>query len=72
MLCQLSLTPGHYTHAFIDEAGQATEPESVIAIGLVAGANGQVCQLYSFVSYVRGYRIFLNAFINENIKFPIC
>ena len=43
MLYQLSLTPGHYTHAFIDEAGQATEPESVIAVGLVAGSNGQVC-----------------------------
>jgi len=29
------LQHGHYTHLFIDEAGQATEPESLVPIGLL-------------------------------------
>ena len=36
----LSLRRDHFTHVYIDEAGQATEPECLIPIGL--GAEGQV------------------------------
>jgi putative helicase MOV10L1 len=37
----LRLVPGHFTHAFVDESGQATEPECLVALGLVANAGGQ-------------------------------
>ncbi|XP_064632903.1 uncharacterized protein LOC135491148 [Lineus longissimus] len=37
----LRLVPGHFTHAFVDEAGQATEPECLVALSLVANAGGQ-------------------------------
>lgn len=33
---------GHFTHVFVDEAGQASEPECLIPLGLVSDANGQV------------------------------
>ena len=39
---QLGLRKGHFTHCFIDEAGQATEPEALVAMTLTAGSNGQV------------------------------
>lgn len=37
-----SLRVGHFTHVFLDEAGQATEPESLIPISLVSERDGQV------------------------------
>lgn len=33
---------GHFTHVFVDEAGQASEPECLIPLGLVSDLNGQV------------------------------
>lgn len=40
---------GHFTHVFVDEAGQASEPECLIPLGLVSDVSGQVrpllCQL---------------------------
>lgn len=33
---------GHFTHVFVDEAGQATEPETLIPLGLLSEASGQV------------------------------
>ncbi|XP_069483962.1 RNA helicase Mov10l1 isoform X2 [Ambystoma mexicanum] len=33
---------GHFTHAFVDEAGQATEPECLIPIGLMSEVSGQI------------------------------
>ncbi|XP_017673744.1 PREDICTED: RNA helicase Mov10l1 isoform X1 [Lepidothrix coronata] len=33
---------GHFTHVIVDEAGQASEPESLIPIGLISEAHGQI------------------------------
>lgn len=33
---------GHFTHVFVDEAGQASEPECLIPLGLVSDVSGQV------------------------------
>ncbi|KAK3587543.1 hypothetical protein CHS0354_004830 [Potamilus streckersoni] len=33
---------GHFSHVFIDEAGQSTEPECMISAGLVAYTDGQI------------------------------
>jgi len=41
-LYSLGLRAGHITHVFVDEAGQATEPECLVAVGLAAGEDGQV------------------------------
>lgn len=41
-LYSLGLRAGHITHVFVDEAGQATEPECLVALGLAAGEDGQV------------------------------
>ncbi|GAB0175958.1 RNA helicase Mov10l1 [Grus japonensis] len=38
---QTEIRPGHFTHVILDEAGQASEPESLIPIGLISEANGQ-------------------------------
>ena len=40
----LGLSIGHFTHVFVDEAGQATEPECLVPISLLAGTHGQVGQ----------------------------
>nr|XP_006811620.1 PREDICTED: LOW QUALITY PROTEIN: putative helicase Mov10l1-like [Saccoglossus kowalevskii] len=42
ILYQLGLKSGHFTHVFVDEAGQATEPECIIPLGMAAGQNGQI------------------------------
>lgn len=36
------LRVGHFTHFFLDEAGQATEPESLIPLSLISERDGQV------------------------------
>lgn len=33
---------GHFTHVFLDEAGQATEPETLIPLSLLSETSGQV------------------------------
>lgn len=33
---------GHFTHVFVDEAGQASEPECLIPLGLISDVSGQV------------------------------
>uniref|UniRef100_A0A8C5A7M7 RNA helicase n=1 Tax=Gadus morhua TaxID=8049 RepID=A0A8C5A7M7_GADMO len=51
MLHHIGLQVGHFTHAFLDEAGQATEPEALIPLTLVSEKDGQIvlagdpCQL---------------------------
>eukprot|EP00794_Sanderia_malayensis_P005865 gene5865-6558_t len=43
ILYSAGLESGHFTHVFVDEAGQSTEPECLIPMGLVAGnENGQI------------------------------
>uniref|UniRef100_A0AAY4E943 RNA helicase n=1 Tax=Denticeps clupeoides TaxID=299321 RepID=A0AAY4E943_9TELE len=42
MFYQIGLRIGHFTHGFLDEAGQATEPESLIPLGLLSGNEGQI------------------------------
>jgi superfamily I DNA and/or RNA helicase len=37
MLFGVGVPPGHYTHVFVDEAGQATEPEVMVPIATMAG-----------------------------------
>ncbi|XP_075598809.1 RNA helicase Mov10l1 [Balearica regulorum gibbericeps] len=39
---QMEIRLGHFTHVILDEAGQASEPESLIPIGLISEANGQI------------------------------
>ncbi|XP_054255949.1 RNA helicase Mov10l1 [Indicator indicator] len=42
MFYQTGIRLGHFTHVIVDEAGQASEPESLIPIGLISEANGQI------------------------------
>ncbi|NWX51214.1 M10L1 helicase, partial [Steatornis caripensis] len=42
MFYQTKIRLGHFTHVILDEAEQASEPESLIPIGLVSEANGQI------------------------------
>ncbi|OWF48746.1 RNA helicase Mov10l1-like [Mizuhopecten yessoensis] len=42
ILYTLGIQAGHFSHVFVDEAGQATEPECMISCGMVAGADGQI------------------------------
>ncbi|NXG43462.1 M10L1 helicase, partial [Psilopogon haemacephalus] len=42
MFYQTGVRLGHFTHVILDEAGQASEPESLIPIGLISEANGQI------------------------------
>ncbi|NXJ11177.1 M10L1 helicase, partial [Odontophorus gujanensis] len=42
MFYQAGIRFGHFTHVILDEAGQASEPESLIPIGLISEANGQI------------------------------
>nr|XP_020737642.1 RNA helicase Mov10l1-like isoform X2 [Odocoileus virginianus texanus] len=39
---QIGLRVGHFTHVFVDEAGQASEPECLIPLGLVSDVSGQI------------------------------
>jgi helicase MOV-10 len=38
----VGMARGHFTHIFIDEAGQATEPETFLSIKLLADSNTNV------------------------------
>ncbi|XP_055057100.2 RNA helicase Mov10l1 isoform X4 [Misgurnus anguillicaudatus] len=42
MMYQIGLRDGHFTHVFLDEAGQATEPETLIPLGLLSEEGGQI------------------------------
>uniref|UniRef100_A0A8C9L8E7 RNA helicase n=1 Tax=Pavo cristatus TaxID=9049 RepID=A0A8C9L8E7_PAVCR len=42
MFYQTGIRLGHFTHVILDEAGQASEPESLIPIGLISEVNGQI------------------------------
>ena len=38
----LGLGVGHFSHVIVDEAGQATEPECLLPLALLAQSSGQV------------------------------
>ncbi|XP_061496210.1 RNA helicase Mov10l1 isoform X2 [Rhineura floridana] len=42
MFYQIGIRLGHFTHVFVDEAGQASEPECLIPLGLISEMNGQI------------------------------
>ncbi|KFP00238.1 Putative helicase Mov10l1, partial [Calypte anna] len=42
MFYQTGIRHGHFTHVILDEAGQASEPETLIPIGLVSESNAQI------------------------------
>lgn len=42
ILSGLGLGVGHFSHVIVDEAGQATEPECMLPIALMAQSSGQV------------------------------
>ncbi|XP_051780349.1 RNA helicase Mov10l1 [Erpetoichthys calabaricus] len=42
MFYQVGLRVGHFTHVFMDEAGQAMEPECFIPLGLLSEVDGQI------------------------------
>ncbi|XP_074862033.1 RNA helicase Mov10l1 [Carettochelys insculpta] len=42
MFYQIGVRFGHFTHVFVDEAGQASEPECLIPLGLISDVNGQI------------------------------
>uniref|UniRef100_A0A8C5SSZ1 RNA helicase Mov10l1 n=1 Tax=Laticauda laticaudata TaxID=8630 RepID=A0A8C5SSZ1_LATLA len=42
MFYQIGIRCGHFTHVFVDEAGQASEPESLIPLGLISEVTGQI------------------------------
>lgn len=42
ILISVFFREGHFTHVFLDEAGQATEPESLIPISFISERDGQV------------------------------
>lgn len=46
-LHSLKLPVGHFSHVFVDEAGQATEPECLLPMSLLAGTEGQVMNMYT-------------------------
>lgn len=47
----------------LDEAGQASEPESLIPIGLISEANGQVILLASFTERRKVFTVL--TFVND-------
>lgn len=47
--CVWFFSVGHFTHVFLDEAGQATEPESLIPLGLVFEKTGQVRHAFCII-----------------------
>ena len=64
----LGLSIGHFTHVFVDEAGQATEPECLVPISLLAGTHGQVGQrVASFPTSLQnlGTRLAMGSFVTK-------
>ncbi|XP_062571202.1 RNA helicase Mov10l1-like [Saccostrea cucullata] len=77
-LCMCGIKAGHFTHVFVDEAGQATEPECLIAVNFAAGENCQVTlagdpmQLGPVIrsKFAKGYDLDLS-FLERLVETPI-
>ncbi|XP_030586906.1 LOW QUALITY PROTEIN: RNA helicase Mov10l1 [Archocentrus centrarchus] len=52
MFHNIDLPVGHFTHLFLDEAGQATEPESLIPMSLLSETDGQCEKIRMLLSKV--------------------
>ena len=67
-LHSLGLSIGHFTHVFVDEAGQATEPECLVPISLQARTHRQMGQrIASFPTSLQnlGMRLAMGSFVTK-------
>ena len=57
----LGLGVGHFSHVFVDEAGQATEPECLLPVGMLACSTGHVSEAVGVTSLLICVRLVLLA-----------
>lgn len=70
-LGRVSCRVGHFTHVFVDEAGQASEPECLIPLGLVSDVSGQV-RPQALPLHTPGARAAVSAFLACEARAESC